>query len=68
MKGVNQSLFAEELERTGRIIGDLLGSILMRVNNWAEQYVRKQMELGGRVTKIIAQQKCRADDREKDKP
>lgn len=68
MKGVDQSLFAEELEHAGRMVGDLFGSVLARVNNWAERYVPKQRELGGRVTKITAQRKRRVDDNEKNKP
>ena len=56
-KGVDESLFAEELQRTGRMAGDVFGSVLSRVNDWAERYVPKQTELGGRVTKITARRK-----------
>ncbi len=56
-KGVDKSLFAEELERSGRMAGDVFGTVLGRVNNWAERHVPKQRELGGRVTKITAQRK-----------
>jgi hypothetical protein len=56
-KGVDESLLAEQLQRTGHLAGDVLGSVLARVNDWAERYVPKQRELGGRVTKITAKRK-----------
>ncbi len=56
-KGIDKSLFAEELERSGRLAGDILGRVLSRVNNWAQRYVPKQRELGGKVTKITARRK-----------
>jgi hypothetical protein len=56
-KGVDKSLFADEVERSGRMTGDVFGAVLGRVNDWAERYVPKQRELGGRVTKITAQRK-----------
>lgn len=51
-KGVDRSLLAEELERSGRLAGDLLGTALSRLNDWAERYVPKQRELGGKVKSI----------------
>jgi len=51
-KGVDKSLLAEELERSGRLSGDVFGSALTRIYNWAEKYVPKQRELGGRVKKL----------------
>ena len=51
-KGVNDSLFAKELERSGRMFGDALGPIVERINNWAERYVPAQREVGGRVKHI----------------
>lgn len=53
-KGVDKSLFAEELERSGCLTGNVVGVLLQRINDWAERYVPKQRELGGRVTKITA--------------
>lgn len=51
-KGVDGSLLADELERSGRLAGDLLGTALSRLNDWAERYVPKQRELGGKVKSI----------------
>jgi len=56
-KGVDTSLFAEEIERSGRLSGDVIGSALARVNNWVERFVPKQRELGGKVTKITVKRK-----------
>ncbi len=66
-KGVDKSLLAEELERSGRLSGDVFGSALTRINNWAEKYVPKQRELGGRVTKITVQRRRKGsgDDKKK---
>jgi hypothetical protein len=51
-KGVDVSLLADEIERSGRITGDFFGGLLQRLNNWGEQYVRKQREKGGNITRI----------------
>lgn len=51
-KGVGKSLLAKELERSGKLTGDKLGSVLKRINDWAEEYVPEQRELGGKVKKI----------------
>ena len=59
-KGVDKSLLAEELERSGRLSGDLIGHALHRINNWAERYVPKQREAGGNVTGIKVERKPRA--------
>jgi len=61
-KGVDASLFAEELQRSGRLTGDVFGSLLQRINNWAERYVPKQQELGGKVKKITARRKTEGKD------
>ena len=61
-KGVDKSLLAEELERSGRLAGDVMGSVLTRLNNWAERYVPKQRQLGGNVTKITVQRKRKSKD------
>ncbi len=61
-KGVDKSLLADELERSGRLAGDVMGSVLTRLNNWAERYVPKQRELGGNVTKITVQRKRKNKD------
>ena len=63
-KGVDESLFAEELERSGILTGNLLGILLKRINDWAEKFVPKQRELGGRVKKITATQKDRKNSGE----
>jgi hypothetical protein len=60
-KGVDESLLADELKRSGRITGDALGRILVKVNDWAEQYVRKQKEKGGNIRGIRADQPRRDD-------
>jgi len=51
-KGVDESLLVNELARSGRIAGDLLGALLGRINDWAERYVPTQRQLGGKITKI----------------
>lgn len=56
-KGVDKSLLAEQLERSGRLAGNVLGSVLERVNDWAEKYVPKQKELGGRIKSIRVEHK-----------
>ena len=56
-KGVDSSLVAEELERSGKLAGDFFGPALKRINDWAERYVPKQREIGGRVTKILVHEK-----------
>jgi hypothetical protein len=56
-KGVDESLLAKELQRSGRLSGNALGYILERINNWAERYVPEQREIGGNVTKIEAKQR-----------
>lgn len=56
-KGVDKSLLAEEIERSGRLAGDVFGALLVKVNNWAERYVPKQRELGGKITRIRVQRK-----------
>lgn len=58
-QGVNQSILAQEIERSGRIGGELLGPALKKINDWAEQYVPKQRELGGRIIQITAKKKGR---------
>ena len=60
-KGVDKSLLAEELERAGQIVGDVLGRVLGRINDWAEKYVPKQRELGGKVKKITVKRKSKND-------
>jgi len=64
-KGVDKSLLAEELERSGRLTGNVVGVLLQRINNWAERYVPKQRELGGRVTKISAAPRRKSKSSEK---
>lgn len=56
-KGVDKSLLAEQLERSGQLVGDVFGSVLERINDWAETYVPKQRELGGKVKKVRAERK-----------
>ena len=60
-KGVDKSMFAEELERSGRMAGDVFGPALARINDWAEKYVPKQRELGGKVKKITVKRKSKND-------
>jgi hypothetical protein len=66
-RGVDQSILAQELERSGRLTGNVLGSALTRINNWAERYVPMQRELGGRVTKITVQRKHKSGGDDKNK-
>lgn len=54
-KGVNKSRLAKQIERSGKITGDVLGGVLQRINDWAEKYVLKQRKLGGKVKKIRAE-------------
>lgn len=60
-RGVDESLLADELKRSGRLTGDSLGRILSRINDWGERYVKKQRDKGGNVRAIKAQAK-RDDD------
>ena len=60
-KGVDKSLFAEELERSGRLAGDVFGSALARINDWAEKYVPKQRELGGKIKSVKVERKRKND-------
>ncbi|MBE1162795.1 hypothetical protein [Dyella acidiphila] len=56
-KGVDESLLAKEIQRSGRLVGNVMGRILERINNWAERYVPEQQELGGNITKIEVQER-----------
>jgi hypothetical protein len=58
-RGVNKSLLADQIERSGRLTGDFLARALSKVNDWAEQYVPKQKELGGKITKISVQRNAK---------
>jgi hypothetical protein len=60
-RGVDKSLLADQLERSGQLAGDILGAALSRINDWAERYVPKQKELGGKVTKVRAVRKRKSD-------
>ena len=62
-KGVDESILAEEIQRSGLLAGDFIGNLLAKINNWAERYVRKQQELGGNIEKIRIEKK--GDDIEK---
>lgn len=62
-KGVDESLLADELERSGRLTGDSVGRILNRINNWAERYVSRQRDKGGNITKIAAKKEGSDEDR-----
>ncbi|MBI5638271.1 MAG: hypothetical protein HZA03_09920 [Nitrospinae bacterium] len=55
--GIDKSLLAKDIERSGKLIGDKLGSILKRINDWVEEYVPEQRELGGKVKKIRVEKK-----------
>ena len=55
--GVDESRLAKELERSGKIAGDLLGSALAKINGWAEGYVKKQRVNGGNVKGISVKRK-----------
>ncbi len=61
-RGVAESLLADELQRSGRLTGDVLGTVLGRINNWAERYVPVQREMGGNVKKISVRRKDKGDD------
>lgn len=60
-KGVDKSMLAEELERSGMLMGDVFGSALMRINDWADKYVPKQRELGGNVKKVTVKRRNKND-------
>ena len=60
-KGVDKSLLAEQLERSGQLAGDVLGSALARINDWAEKYVPKQRELGGKIKSLRLERKRKND-------
>jgi hypothetical protein len=67
-KGVDKSLLAEQLERSGRLAGDVFGSVLERINDWAEKYVPKQRDLGGKVKTIRVERKPKPEPKKKLKP
>ena len=60
-KGVDKSLLAEQLERSGLLVGDVLGSALAQINDWAEKYVPKQRELGGKIKSLRVERKRKND-------
>jgi len=60
-KGVDKSLLAKQIERSGKMTGDVLGSVLKRINDWAEKYVPEQRELGGKVKKVHVERKLKND-------
>jgi hypothetical protein len=62
-KGVNKSLLAKQIERSGKMTGDVLGGVLKRINDWAEKYVPEQRELGGKVKKIRVERKRKDDSK-----
>jgi hypothetical protein len=45
---------ATHLERSGKLANFSFGSALARINEWAEQYVPRQRELGGKVKMVRA--------------
>ena len=49
--------FDDQLVRTGRLTGEALSRVLEKINDWAEQYVRKEKRRGGNVTRIKAKPK-----------
>jgi len=59
---------AEQLERSGHLAGDVFGSALARINDWAEKYVPKQRELGGQVKAIRVNRKTKPEPKSKVKP
>jgi hypothetical protein len=58
-KGIDESILSEQLERSGKLVGDLLGRILIPINDWAEKYVLKQKQTGGNVKKIKVSRKIK---------
>ena len=66
-KGVSESLLAEEIQRSGRLTGDVLSRLLKPINDWIEQYVPKQKEMGGKVTKISLHRKSKGGGGEQKK-
>lgn len=67
-KGVDKSILAEQLERSGVLAGDILGSVLERINDWAAKFVPKQRDLGGKVTEIRVVAKPKAPTKPKAAP
>ncbi len=49
---INMCLLAEQLERSGRLAGDILHSVVAHINDWAEKYVPKQREMGGKIKNV----------------
>ena len=66
-KGVSESLLADEIQRSGRLAGDVLGSVIKPINDWVERYVPKQQEIGGKVKKILINRKSKGDDTKRKK-
>ena len=62
-KGVNESLLAKQIERSGKMTGDVLGGVLKRINDWVEDYLPEQQKLGGKVKKIRVERKRKDDSK-----
>lgn len=60
-KGVSESLLADEIQRSGRMAGDVLGNVIKPINDWIERYVPKQQQIGGKVKKISISRKGKGD-------
>jgi len=54
---INMCLLAEQLDRSGRLAGDILHSVVAHINDWAEKYVPKQREMGGNIKNVQVERK-----------
>ena len=54
---INMCLLVEQLERSGQLAGDIFGSVLAHINDWARKYVPKQREMGGKIKNVRVERK-----------
>jgi len=51
-RGVDSSNLRKEIERLGRVSGDVLSAVIAQINAWGEDYVARQRASSGNVTSV----------------
>jgi hypothetical protein len=54
-KGAKKGRLAKEVEATGKLVSDALGSLIAPINRWGEQYVAKARGDGSNLRQVKAQ-------------
>lgn len=64
-RGLKKSALGPELERSGKIAGNLLAEILKRLNDWADGYSKNSLRKRGNIQRVTIHGKSRfgKDDR-----